>query len=47
MRSILAMAKSFLEDCVPPDGTVCDFTMGNGSDTLYLPGIPPPACFPP
>ena len=41
MRSILAMAKSFLEDCVPPDGTVCDFTMGNGSDTLYLAGLVP------
>ena len=41
MKSILEVAKSFLQDCVPPDGILCDFTMGNGSDTLYLAGLVP------
>ncbi len=41
MKSILEVAKSFLEDCIPPDGIVCDFTMGNGSDTLYLSKLVP------
>ena len=41
MKSILVVAISFLEDCIPPDGIVCDFTMGNGSDTLYLSKLVP------
>lgn len=40
MKSILAVAKSFFED-IPQDGILCDFTMGNGSDTLYLSSLVP------
>ena len=40
-RSITEVAKSFLDDCIPPDGIVCDFTMGTGHDTLWFSGLVP------
>ena len=36
MISLLDYAKDFLRSCVPPDGIVADFTMGNGYDTEFL-----------
>ena len=41
MKTILTVAKSFLIDCVPPNGIVGDFTMGNGHDTLFLSQLVP------
>ncbi len=42
MVQLLDIAKSYLNDAaIPPDGTVVDFTMGNGYDTLYLSSLVP------
>lgn len=40
-RSITEVAKSFLNEEIPKDGIICDFTMGGGHDTLYLSGLVP------
>ena len=40
-RSITEVAKSFLNDEIPKDGIICDFTMGGGHDTLYLSDLVP------
>ncbi|HPE94637.1 MAG TPA: class I SAM-dependent methyltransferase [Bacillota bacterium] len=36
MLQLLDYAKSFITSAVPENGTVADFTMGNGHDTLFL-----------
>ena len=41
MKTILNVAKTFITDCVPADGVVADFTMGNGHDTLFLSRLVP------
>ena len=40
-RSITEVAKSFLNEEIPKDGIICDFTMGGGHDTLYLSDLVP------
>ena len=40
-RSITEVAKSFLNEEIPKDGIICDFTMGGGQDTLYLSDLLP------
>ena len=36
MFQLLDISKAFIKDCIPANGVVCDFTMGNGHDTEYL-----------
>ena len=36
MKDILDFAKEILLEQMKPDGTLADFTMGNGHDTLYF-----------
>lgn len=36
MQNILTFAKFLITENIPHDGVVGDFTMGNGSDTLFL-----------
>lgn len=42
MFELLTVAKDFLSQAnIRSDGTLCDFTMGNGHDTLYLCSLVP------
>lgn len=42
MFQLLDIAKNFLQQAnIPADGTLADFTMGNGHDTLYLASLVP------
>ena len=36
MIDLLTVEKQFISSHVKEGGTVCDFTMGNGHDTLWL-----------
>ena len=42
MFQLLDVAKNFLNQAnIPQNGTLADFTMGNGHDTLYLASLVP------